>query len=127
MWLLAPLTSYGKIVVVGSQNVAPLDTIAVKRIYTGRVIEVNGVTVYPVNIKASHPNRERFLKKYLKQNSDEYEAYWTVRRFIGKGTPPIELNSEKEIIEYIRSNSGAIGYLNQDNMTLPKDLKILSD
>lgn len=34
-----------------------------------------------------------------------------MRRFIGKGTPPPELPSSGEIIRFVQSNPGGIGYV----------------
>ena len=42
-------------------------------------------------IGAHGPVRQRFLADFLDTEEDQYVGYWTVRRYVGKGTPPVEL------------------------------------
>ena len=65
----------------------------------------------PYNMKAGTALRNLFMEKVLKQTDDDFIAYWIVRRSIGKGTPPVEVDSAEEMLEYIKKNPGAIGYL----------------
>jgi len=37
--------------------------------------------------------------------------------FAGSGTPPIEKKSDLEVIEYVKKNSGAIGYVSKSTNT----------
>lgn len=39
------------------------------------------------------------------------KAYWQKMIFSGKATPPPELDSDSRILEYVRNNSDAIGYV----------------
>jgi hypothetical protein len=64
-----------------------------------------------VNAKVGSTERNRFLALFMNQDEEKYTGYWTVRRYIGKGTPPNELNSTAEIIDYVKSTEGAIGYI----------------
>jgi ABC-type phosphate transport system substrate-binding protein len=101
------------VVVIGHPTVKRLDTNTVARIYTGRVIEVDGVPITAVNAKAGTPIRNRFLQAFLSQDEDKYTAYWTVRRYIGKGASPREMNQSSEIIQFVTSTPGAIGYIDE--------------
>jgi ABC-type phosphate transport system substrate-binding protein len=106
----------GGIVVIGHPGVPELDTATVQRIYTGRVIEVNGVSVTAVNASAGSPTRNRFLQDYLNQDEDKYTAYWIVRRYVGKGASPRELPRSEDIINFVRSTPGAIGYVDETDL-----------
>ena len=88
-----------------------LDRSTIERIYTGRVVEVDGVRVTPVNLPAGNAIRESFLRDFLAQDEDKYTGYWTVRRYVGKGTPPRVLSSTTEVLEFVSRNAGAIGYI----------------
>jgi ABC-type phosphate transport system substrate-binding protein len=101
------------VVVIGHPTVKRLDTNTVARIYTGRVIEVDGVPITAINAKAGTPIRNRFLQTFLNQDEDKYTAYWTVRRYIGKGASPREMNQSSEIIQFVTSTPGAIGYIDE--------------
>ena len=115
------------VMITSSQtDIADLDARIVSRLYTGKIIEINGISVIPINQDPSNPLRARFLQKYLSQDEDKYAAYWTVRRFIGKGTPPKEFLSVTSALDFIIETPGAIGYIDTNLLTLPKDIKIIS-
>jgi len=101
------------VVIIGNANLRQLDANTVARIYTGKVIEVNGVAVTAVNASSGSPVRNRFLQAYLKQDEDKYTAYWTVRRYIGKGASPRELTRSADVINFVNSTPGAIGYIDE--------------
>lgn len=109
----AAVPAFAGVVVVGNANVHKLDNATVQRIYTGKVIEVGGVAISPVNLHAGQPVRQRFLADYLQQSEDNYLAYWTVRRYVGKGVPPRELGSVAEVIAYVQNTPGAVAYLEE--------------
>lgn len=108
--LLQALPVAADVVVVGNANLPKLDAETLNKIYTGRVIQVGGVSVVPVNLKAGNKLRGQFLSELLNSDDERYIAYWTVRRYIGKGVPPRELDSN-EILGFIQSTPGALGYV----------------
>jgi ABC-type phosphate transport system substrate-binding protein len=122
--ILNVVGSENSIAIIGHKDMVKLSNIQIKKIYTGRIIEVEGTLVTPINIKTPNYLRSLFLMKYLNQDEDKYTAYWTVRRFIGKGTPPKELDSETEMLEFIRNNPGSLGYIGLEKA--PEDLIILN-
>ena len=104
------------VVVIGHPNVHRLDALTVARIYTGKVIEVDGVPVTAINANRGSAVRNRFLRIYLNQDEDKYTAYWTVRRYIGKGASPRELARSADVIDYVNSTPGAIGYIDEADL-----------
>lgn len=114
----------GEIVVIGNSNVPKIDTETVQKIYTGKYISVAGVSVTPVGVKPGMSMRNRFLHDYLNQDEEKYTAYWTVRRYIGKGAPPAELPSPAEVINYVQSTPGAVGYI--DEADLKQGLNVIA-
>ncbi len=111
------------VVVVAHANMHKLDLPTLQRIYTGKVIEVGGVSVSPINLKAGQPLRQRFLADYLQQTDDAYVAYWTVRRYVGKGVPPRELPTAADVISYVQSTPGAVAYL--DEADVPASMNVV--
>jgi ABC-type phosphate transport system substrate-binding protein len=103
------------VVIIGHAGLGKLNTTTVERIFTGKVIEVEGQHVTAVNLKPG-TLRDRFLQRYLNQDDDQYTAYWTVRRFIGKGIPPKELSSAAEVIDFVQKTPGAIGYIDDSEL-----------
>ncbi|MFZ5525662.1 MAG: hypothetical protein ACOZE7_03300 [Pseudomonadota bacterium] len=105
-----------RVVVIGHPTVRKLDAATLQRIFTGKTIEVDGVRVQPVNAAPGLPVRQRFLSQYLQTDEDQYVGYWTVRRYVGKGTPPPEVKQPSEMIEMVGRTPGAIGYLDETDL-----------
>jgi len=101
------------VVVIGHPNVGKLDAPTLQKVYTGKVIEVGGVAVTAVSAKQGSAVRIRFLRTFLNQDEDKYTGYWTVRRYIGQGVPPRELPSSADVIAFVQSTPGAIGYIDE--------------
>ena len=114
----------GEIVVIGNSNVPKIDAETVQKIYTGKYISVAGVSVTPVGVKPGTTMRNRFLHDYLNQDEEKYTAYWTVRRYIGKGAPPVELASPADVINYVQTTPGAVGYI--DEADLKQGLNVIA-
>ena len=113
----------GGVVVIGHPNLASLDAPTLEKVYTGKVIEVNGVSVTAVNASSGSGVRSRFLQAYLKQDEEKYTAYWIVRRYIGKGAPPRELATSEAVIAFVKTTPGAIGYV--DEADVPAGVTVL--
>ncbi len=117
------VSSWAGVVVVAHPSVHKLDAETVQRIYTGKVIEVGGVAVSPVHLPASFAQRQRFMAEVLQQTEDNYQAYWTVRRYVGKGTPPRELRSLTDVLAYVSHTPGAVAYV--DDSELPAGANVV--
>ena len=106
----------GEIVVIGNSNVPKMDAAIIQKIYTGKIISVSGINVTPVGVKPGTNARNLFLQGFLNQDEEKYTAYWTVRRYIGKGAPPAELASDADVIKYVQSTPGAVGYIDEADL-----------
>ena len=114
--LLAGANAYAGVIVIGHASLPRLDDSTVQKIYSGKVIEVAGVSVSAVNARSGSALRGQFLQTYLNQDEEKYTAYWTVRRYIGKGVPPPELASGAEVINFVQGTPGAIGYIEDSEL-----------
>ena len=121
----APAAYAGVAVVCNASSTVAgkLDKQSLARIFTGRTVQIDGVTVIPVNLPVGNAERGIFLRHILQQNDDEYVAYWLVRKSIGKGIPPQELPSSQDVLRFIRSNTGAIGYIKEQDVA--PDVRLL--
>ncbi|MGC4078960.1 MAG: hypothetical protein QM702_18340 [Rubrivivax sp.] len=99
------------IVVIAHPGITRVDVPTLQRLYTGRAVEVGGAPAEPVNAAPGTPSRARFLSQVVQLDDGRYVAYWTVRRHVGRGVPPRELKTAAEIIAYVQSTPGAIGYI----------------
>lgn len=98
------------LVVVANPQTPMLDEDILQKVYLGKVVEVDGQPVIPVNLAKGTQLRRKFMEDVLSQDDDKFIAYWTVRRYIGKGSPPREFASVESQLEYLRNTPGAVGY-----------------
>ncbi len=109
--------------IIGHATVPLLDQATLQRIYTGKTVALNGVRLTPVNFPPNHPLRTQFLRNYLERDENDYTGYWTVRCYVGKGVPPQELHSVTEVLQFIVNTTGAIGYIDDSDLT--PEVKVL--
>lgn len=99
-------------VIVHPSNNATINADEVVRIYTGRIN-----TFQAVNLAENVALRAEFDQKGVGRSSAQLKAHWSKLVFTGKGTPPTELASEQEVLNFVASNPQAIGYINAANVT----------
>jgi ABC-type phosphate transport system substrate-binding protein len=71
----------------------------------------HGETIRPVDLSARFEVREVFMREVLHKTPAQLRSYWNQQIFSGKGTPPVEADTVAEMLEYVASNAGAVGYL----------------
>lgn len=76
----------------------------------------NGEKVRSVDRNGMTSERRIFLEKVIKLNDVELEQFWVSKRY-EKGVPiPPKLGSDREVMEYVGSYDGAIGYVNSKSI-----------
>jgi len=53
----------------------------------------------------------------VKKTQSQYTAYWAKLMFTGKGIPPKEIESEKELVMLVSKNPNLIGYVDASAVT----------
>jgi ABC-type phosphate transport system substrate-binding protein len=101
------------VTVIANPQTPVLNEDMLQKVYLGKVIEVNGRPVIPVNLREGNATRKAFMEQVMSQQDDKYIAYWTVRRYIGKGSPPREFDTVEQQLEFVRTTPGAIGYVDE--------------
>lgn len=102
----------GVSVIVNSSNGADINEGNISRIFLGKVKAFStGDKVTLVNLKYNEATRNEFEKKVLNKSASQVKAYWSKLMFSGKGKPPKELASDKEVLAFVAANPGAIGYV----------------
>jgi hypothetical protein len=71
----------------------------------------NDWTVRPVQLSRRFPLREQFTREILKKSPSQLRSYWNRQIFSGKAVPPLEFESQEDVIRYVLANKGAIGYV----------------
>jgi ABC-type phosphate transport system substrate-binding protein len=71
----------------------------------------NEELIRPVDLDRASAVRRRFSEDVLKRNVSAIASYWQQQVFSGRGVPPPELDDEAQVVKYVLSNPGAIGYV----------------
>jgi hypothetical protein len=108
---MAQTNGNGSIIVIAHPDTPSMDIATVQRVFLGKIVQVEGKAVTPVNLSMGEKGRTLFMSNVLEQDDEKFIGYWTVRRYIGRGIPPRELASIEEMIQYLVRTPGAIGYV----------------
>ncbi len=99
------------VVVSADSPLSTLELREVRSIYKGRLTQVNGQRVVPLNAAPGSYDRIEFLNSVLQISELDYIGYWHVRRYSGQGTPPNEVKDKTEMFNQIKADPQRIGYL----------------
>ena len=83
----------------------------------------DGTAVLPVE-PASPRLRERFAQTVHEKSLNAVKSYWNQVIFSGRDVPPVEKTSDADVLEYVRANRGAVGYVSP--AASPIGVKVLS-
>ena len=72
---------------------------------------MNGQTAYPVDQADTAPIREQFASSVLRKNIGALRSYWRQRVFSGEALPPPSLDNDAAVLEFVRRNPYAVGYV----------------
>jgi ABC-type phosphate transport system substrate-binding protein len=67
--------------------------------------------VHPVDLGPESPARARFSQDVLLRSVASVRSFWQQRIFSGQGLPPPELADDAEVVSYVASHPGAVGYV----------------
>jgi ABC-type phosphate transport system substrate-binding protein len=100
-------------VIVNTQN--PVNSAKVSFVADAFLKKVNdwsdGQPVQPADQKASNESRRLFSLVVLGRSVAAVRTYWQQRVFSGRGVPPPELEGDVEVMRYVSTHRGAIGYV----------------
>jgi ABC-type phosphate transport system substrate-binding protein len=71
----------------------------------------DGSKVRPVDQVSGASVRDGFSEAIHGKSVSAIKSFWQKKIFSGAGTPPPEKSSDIEVIEYVKANPGAIGYV----------------
>jgi ABC-type phosphate transport system substrate-binding protein len=102
-------------------NVAnPETTISTERLSTLFLKNVrkwtNGTPVLPVDQSTTAPARIAFSKDVFDQPVMAIQSYWQDQMAHGREGPPPGKGSDREVMAYVETNVGAIGYVSPESI-----------
>ena len=71
----------------------------------------DGRDVAPVDQPEGSPVREAFTKAVMKKSVAAVKSYWQQQIFSGRNVPPAERASDGDVLNFVRANPAAIGYV----------------
>jgi ABC-type phosphate transport system substrate-binding protein len=73
----------------------------------------SGTAVEPVDQAAAAAVRATFSQAIHNRDVDAIKAAWQRAVFAGRGEPPLEKASDEEVVAFVASHPGAIGYVSE--------------
>lgn len=107
------------LVIIGNRSVpvSEMSQTDIQNIYLGKTkVWDNGMKVVVVALGDGDVS-DRFLKNYVKKNSNTFNMYWKKQVFTGGGKPPASFDKEKDLVEYVSTTKGAVGYVSSQSVS----------
>jgi ABC-type phosphate transport system substrate-binding protein len=114
------------VIVNASNPVASMPRDDVAKLFLKKTVAwQSGRAVAPVELPAAAKAREAFAREVLKKSIAQVKAYWQQQIFSGRDVPPPEKQNENDVVAFVRSNPGAIGYVSK-GVNIGRGVKPLS-
>jgi hypothetical protein len=121
----APAWAEYKVIVHASRDMSSISRATLQAVFLKKTTKwPDGATAVPVDLGENPSVREEFSKEVMARNIASVKSYWLQMIFSGRGTPPIEMTSEDEVIAFVTRTAGAVGYVSGD-ATLPDGVKAI--
>jgi hypothetical protein len=95
-----------------------------KALYTGRKRSLPDGERVEILVLDGPPVHERFVADLLDSTTEQFASYWKRQVFIGQGKLPRSFDSESDLVAYVASHPGSLGYI--DAATPHDKVKVLS-
>ena len=82
-----------------------------KRLYTGKMKEVDGKKAVPVNMNYDTPTAEEFLSEVTGKDPSKYKKFWVDQMIKGNGTAPMIKPNSAAVKAIVSQIPGAVGYV----------------
>jgi ABC-type phosphate transport system substrate-binding protein len=126
MFCLALITSASAQTFIANPSVknADISKSDLRDIFSGTATTFkDGSHAIPVTLKAGSVHEE-FLKAYVGKTDSGFRSAWRMLVFTGQGSMPKTLDTEAQVIDYVASTPGAVGYVSKSTAT--DKVKVLS-
>jgi ABC-type phosphate transport system substrate-binding protein len=103
----------GFVVVVNAANpVQSLSADQVSKYFLKKVGQWDGgQRVLPVELSETIATRQAFTQNIHRKPLSAVKSYWQQQVFSGRDVPPPVKSADTAVLEYVRANPGAIGYV----------------
>jgi ABC-type phosphate transport system substrate-binding protein len=100
------------VIVAADQDLEQIDRDRLSRLFLKKVTRwADGEVVRPVDLAERSTVRDGFSQEVHGRRTAAIKSYWQRMIFSGRATPPPEVDTEEDVISYVASHPGAIGYV----------------
>jgi ABC-type phosphate transport system substrate-binding protein len=71
----------------------------------------DGKAIYPADLPYDSAARQEFSERVMRRSASAVRAYWQQRIFAGVDVPPPQFKRDEDVVSYVLSHEGAIGYV----------------
>lgn len=101
-----------KVIVNSAVGASDITTAALSKVFLKQTTKLpDGTAVTAVYQGKASPTREAFDKAVLGKTVAGVETFWQQQIFSGKDVPPAVKASDDEVISFVKSTPGGIGYV----------------
>jgi ABC-type phosphate transport system substrate-binding protein len=113
LWAAAACAEPDLTVIANSNNeMGALTRKQIADIYMGRITSLpNGSIPLPLDYQGDSAVRSRFYQFITGKNMAQINAYWARLSFTGQANPPRRLADKAAILQVVKKNQGALGYV----------------
>jgi len=115
--ILSPVNVYAEIAVIANleSNIVKLTQRQITDIYMGRQQYLkNGQKLIPLDQSENSAIRAEFYHLLTGKPISMINAYWARLLFTGRALPPMLVEDNQAMLEAVKNNANAIGYLESD-------------
>jgi ABC-type phosphate transport system substrate-binding protein len=103
-----------KVIVNNSVTITSLSKKAASDLFLKKTTKwSDGAAVLPVDLVDTSSTRESMSKSVHGKTTAAVKSYWNQQIFSGRDVPPVEKKSDAEVLAFVRSTPGAIGYVSE--------------
>lgn len=125
LFMMATGSVFADVAVVANKGIS-VDLITAKeakRVWLAKTKSLGGTSLKLADLPTGNVSREYFYTNVVKKSEKKLKAYWAKIVFAGKGTPPKILGSDADVISWVASTPGAVGYV--DSAAVNDSVKVL--
>lgn len=122
--LFSEIATAGPVVVVSADSeIGALSQGQVRQLFNGQLRKVSGVSVKPLDLPNGDVTRNTFYQEVTGKTAEQMKSYWARMIFTGRGMPPREVSSEREMGILLGGDPAFVGYLEETRV--PQGLKVI--
>ena len=105
-----------RVVVNAANEMASMERSRVSKMFLKQIRTWPGsdLSVALVDQSEKSPVRAAFTRAIHKKKVSAIKSYWFRRIFSGRDVPPEEVGSDRSVLEFVRGDPGAIGYVSSE-------------